>query len=272
MIDKRVNPYKTVLDAGNAYWMARLSDEIYTEIEGERNTPDEQAILKSLKSDDVRFSSVSAVEAGNTEAALIAHKDYLCMVFRGTDELKDWIDNIKISPTEKLFGEFHEGFWNTTEAIWDDLDQKYQEEFEKKKRPLFMTGHSLEGAMATIAAAKLADIDKPFTSVYTFGQPRAMTRETARTLNGECKARLFRFQNNNDIVPRVPPRKMGYGHAGNVLYISEEKKIHKDPGRWFKFLDRIDGYMEALGKDGFDMIKDHDMDDYLQATEKWDLD
>ena len=37
-------------------------------------------------------------------------------------------------------------------------------------------------------------------------------------------------------------------------------------------MDRIDGYKEALGKDGFDMIEDHDMDDYLQAIEKWDLD
>ena len=272
MIDKRVNPYKTVLDAGNAYWMARLSNEIYTEVEGESNTPDEEAILKSLQSDDVRFSSVSAVEEGNTEAALIAHKDYLCMVFRGTDELQDWMRNINIFPTEELSGKFHKGFWNAVEGIWADLDGKYKKKFKKKKRPLFMTGHSLGGAMATIVAAKLVDIDKPFTSVYTFGQPRAMTRETARKLNGECKARFFRFQNNNDIVSRVPTREMGYGHVGNILYISEEKKIHKDPGYWFKFLDGIDGYREALGKFGFDMIEDHDMDNYLQAIEKWDLD
>ena len=219
MVNKRVNPYKTVLDAGNAYWMARLSNEIYTKVKGGGNIPDEEAILESLQSDDVRFSSVLAIEEGNTEAALIVHKDYLCMVFRGTDEYKDWIDNINMSPVEELFGEFHEGFWNAIKAVWADLDQKYQEEFEKKKRPLFMTGHSLGGAMATIAAARLVDVDKPLTSVYTFGQLRAMMQSTARIFNGECKARFFRFQNDNDIVTRVPLRKMRYDHVGNILYI-----------------------------------------------------
>ena len=271
MKDKKINPYKTTLDGGNAYWMARLSKEIYTKVKGKSNTPDGRKILESLKRDDTKFLHVLPVEEGNTEAALVEHEEYLCMVFRGTDEIMDWIDNIKAFPTKELFGEFHKGFWDATEEIWHHLYEKYQERYRENKRPLFITGHSLGGAMATIAAARLVHIDKPFISVYTFGQPRVMKQDTARTFNSECKTRFFRFQNNNDIVPRVPPRLMGYSHVGSILYISEEKEIHQDPGYWFKVLDKIDGYTEAWREDGIDMKEDHDVDDYLQAIKKWDL-
>ena len=262
MTNKKVTPYKTTFDYDNAYWMARLSKEIYVPVSKEKNTPDKDKIIASLKTDDDEFKDVVPIEEGNTEAALIEHKEYLCMVFRGTDEPRDWIDNANAFSTEKLFGEFHKGFWDATEEIWPYLYAEYQKKYRETKRPLFITGHSLGGAMATIAAARLIHLDKPFISVYTFGQPRVMKRDTARIFNVECGTRFFRFLNNNDIVPRLPPRFMEYSHVGTFLYISKEGEIHPDPGYWFKLIDKIDGYKEALGKEGIDAFEDHQMDDY----------
>ena len=265
---KVIQPYKTTLNSGNAYWMARLSKEIYTEV-SESNAPDGGKILKSLQADDSGFLSVFPIDKGNVEAALVEHEEYLCMVFRGTDEIKDWIDNINASLVEKLFGGFHKGFWEATEEVWSDLKPEYQKKREKKRLSLFITGHSLGGAMATIAAAKLIQSDQPFISVYTFGQPRAMNQDAARIFNTKCKDRFFRFQNNNDVVTRVPVRRTGYSHVGNTLYISKEKKIHDNPGVEFKFLDTIDGYEEALKAKRIDAIEDHKMDYYLAAIDGW---
>ena len=125
--------------------------------------------------------------------------------------------------------------------------------------------------MATIAAAKLIHEDKPFTSVYTFGQPRALSRETAQIFNVESKSRFFRFHNNNDIVTRVPARLMGYSHVGSYLYITEEKEIHQEVGFWFRFLDKIEGVIKDIKESGFDSIKDYDMNEYLKAIKKWDF-
>ena len=125
--------------------------------------------------------------------------------------------------------------------------------------------------MATVAAAKLVHEDKPFTGVYTFGQPRALMRQTARIFNMECKPRFFRFHNNNDIVTRVPTRLMGYSHTGRYLYISEEGDIHQEPGFWFKFLDHCDGVLEALREKGIDAVEDHNMGKYLDAVKKWNV-
>lgn len=266
-----MNPYKTGLDEGNAYWMARLSKEVY-KTNGVDQIPDEANILASLKKDDDKFQSVVGADENSAQAALIEHEDYLCMAFRGTNELADWLDNIHIFREAALFGEFHRGFWRSVEDVWSVIFSRYEDLREQKKRPLFFAGHSLGGAMATIAAARFVHQDKPFTSVYTFGQPRTMDRATARTYNSETRNRHYRFQNNEDIVTRVPARLAGYSHVGDCLYIDSDGDIHKDPGWWFRFLDTVEGAEESLRSSGkVGLISDHDMTKYLESVEKWAL-
>nr|VFK50418.1 MAG: Lipase (class 3) [Candidatus Kentron sp. TC] len=264
------SPYTTSLHPGNAYWMARLSKEVYTKKSEGNPAPDEEKIRENLQRDDEEFISVFGADKNSAQAALVEHGDYLCMVFRGTDQPADWLDNINVFSRKELFGEFHRGFWDSVEDVWEPIFTRYRNLLKRRRRPLFITGHSLGGAMATIAAARLVHEDLPFTSVYTFGQPRALTRETARIFNTECKSRFFRFHNNNDIVTRAPARLMGYSHVGNYLHISEKKTIHREVGFWFRFLDYVDGAFETLKKEGsLDLIKDHDMDEYLEAVEEW---
>ena len=268
---KKISPYKTGLDSGNAYWMARLAKEIYLKRSEDNQIPDEEKILTNLKKDDNKFNSVLGVDKNSAQAALIEHEDFLCIAFRGTDELADWLDNLNAFSTKELFGEFHRGFWNSVEDVWKPINDKFRDLQQQRKRPLFITGHSLGGAMATIAAAKLIHEDKPFTSVYTFGQPRALTRETGLIFNAECRSRFFRFHNNNDIVTRAPARLMGYSHVGSYLYISDEKEICREAGFWFKFVDCFDGAISALREQEIDGIEDHDMGRYLEAVENWNL-
>ncbi len=134
---------------------------------------------------------------------------------------------------------------------------------------MWLAGHSLGGALTVIAAAIRIHEDKPFSGLYTFGQPRCMSTATCRTFNMEAKDRYFRFQNNNDIVTRVPSRFMGYGHSGQLIYISEEKKLYKSPGWWFRFLDGLDGAVNAVMEKGLDHIEDHESSKYLNAVKDW---
>ncbi len=267
-----IKPYTTTLNKENAYWMAKISQAVYIRRTKKDPTPHEDKILKKLSQLDPGFKSVKGFSQNSAQAAFIEHKDYFCMAFRGTDEIVDWLDNINVFSEEVLFGEFHRGFWRSTQDVWEGLFAEYQKAMRKKKRPIFLTGHSLGGAMATVGASILLHQDLPFTSVYTFGQPRVMTRDAARIFNVESKARCFRFQNNNDLVTRVPARLMGYSHVGTYLYISQEVELHNDPGFWFRFVDYFDGALEDALKLGIDGIKDHDMANYLRAVEKWDCD
>lgn len=270
---KQIQPYKTSLDEGNAYWMARLSRAVYTKVSDDNEFPDEDAILADLQGEDPNFISVHGADHDTAQAALIEHHDFLCMAFRGTNELGDWLDNLNAFPRDELFGRFHTGFWQSVSDVWHPIHQRYQELRDTDKRPLFITGHSLGGAMATIAAARLVHRDQPFTAVYTFGQPRCMNRGAAMFFNAEAGRRFYRFQNNEDIVTRVPSRVMGYSHVGQCLYIDEDTTIHDEPGFWYRFLDVVEGAVETMRKTGsVGAISDHNMDRYLAAIKKWDVD
>ncbi|MEO0973236.1 MAG: lipase family protein, partial [Pseudomonadota bacterium] len=132
---------------------------------------------------------------------------------------------------------------------------------------LWLTGHSLGGAMATMASARLVAEDRPFFGAYTFGQPRAGTREFARAFAAEAGERYFRFQNNSDIVTRLPARLLGYSHVGKLVYINRHGALSDDKKWWYRFLDRVTDI--DIGDGRLDSVHDHSIDVYIRAIGEW---
>ncbi len=275
----QINRYKTAIDHGNAYWMARLAKVAYTRHED--GSPHEAQILAELQAEDPRFISVTGTSKNSAQAILVEHQLYLTLAFRGTDETLDWVDNIDVRIEEEGIGKFHSGFLSSLNDVWQPLWDKYLElkklspaqtqvgGVSQHARPLFLTGHSLGGGMATVAAARLLSLDLPFISAYTFGQPRAVFRETKIAFDMMSMGRFHRFQNNTDIVTRVPSRLRGYTHVGQCIYISQEGELYNDTGFWFRFLDTIDSAIESAKNLKLDIILDHNMDSYLLAIKAW---
>jgi hypothetical protein len=277
-----IGVYSTRLNPKMALKMAQVSKHVYHS--KPNGAPDDYAILSGLKLLDSDFKSVSGTSKNSAQAILVEHERFLCMAFRGTDEWEDWLDNIdgrQSNSEQAMFGDFHRGFHRSCNDVWEFLDNGYKALRDKDReegthRPLFLTGHSLGGAMATVAAAKLVLEDRAFSSVYTYGQPRVVKRETAQFMSNECGAKYFRFQNNEDLVTRVPARLMGYSHVGSCLYIDVDGAIHTDVGFWYRFLDVISGALDAC-KDlitkggGTSLIGDHHIDRYIEKIERWDF-
>lgn len=262
-----VDPYDTNLHKGNAYWMARLSSEVYKRESEDDGKPDACKILKSLTSDDTDFQSVKGFDKRSAQAALIEHKNYLCMAFRGTewDEGDDIRDSIRAILKKELFGRFHEGYWQSVEDLWDCFCKEYEKLIKRRERPLFFAGHSIGGAMAVIASARFLHHDRPFASVYTFGQPRTMGYSTARKYNSKAKSPYYRFRNDGDIVPRLPPWWALYRHAGHCVFIDKDGNIEDDPSRCNNFLD----IFGVRPKEHSEFLPYHGIRYYLKAIEKW---
>jgi triacylglycerol lipase len=145
------------------------------------------------------------------------------VVFRGTTTPAEWITNFQFKPGSESFleqdslGKVHRGFYKiyTRRDIGknlfssnDDL-HSIKEDIEDalKKCPqdaqVYVTGHSLGGALATLATLHIKEM-KFFTHppiLYTFANPRAGGETFANNFNGlEC----FRIANSEDLVPTVP--------------------------------------------------------------------
>ena len=103
-------------------------------------------------------------------------------------------------------GLVHTGFYEALSSVWDQLMMRLEEHGARRKS-LWITGHSLGGALGTLVAATfgLQLVNMGFNGVYTFGQPRIGNVEFAKNFNHRLGAKAFRFVNKNDIVTRIPP-------------------------------------------------------------------
>lgn len=260
------NPTVAELHYGNSYWMARLASLSYEK--------DSERILGILQNGnlqnedgDSRFIAVHPFNKGSSQAILVEHENYYCIAFRGTDEGFDWLDNISFYPTKG----FHRGFLRSIDRIWDEIYSQYKSCKSKKSKPLFLTGHSLGGAMAVIAATKLDEKKENFWNIYTFGQPRVLRPTKAEDFDIKYRSLYFRFNFNEDIVTRVPTRKGGYIHIGTYVHIFPNGTIEKNSRNWLNFVSARPKAAQKLRRNLIRSIEDHRMENYLNAIRHWDF-
>jgi triacylglycerol lipase len=223
----------------NAEFLGFMSNLVYQKTEEDilEVLKDEHQI-KNFKHQKLRFIENKKTD---TQALVISDDKKVIVAFRGTTSRKDWQTNINytlIQPDD-MFGQVHEGFYNSLQSVWAEVVEVIEDFKKGDYKSLWFTGHSLGGALANLAVAALIQEDYPVYGLYTFGQPRVGDRAFARTMNAEFKDRYFLFINDRDIVTRVPTRKMGYSHAGNLLYFDEEGNLHNDLHWWFTFQHRV---------------------------------
>ena len=296
-------------NSGIAYWLAYMSELAYARIKDDsdltkdhhtKKFPHEKLILSKLQALDPNFIGVKGFENNSSQAVIIHHKNYLVVSFRGTDEIADWIDNINMGKTvslskikekfkksfkswmgmknsfstNQLFGQVHQGFYQAFLDVWDKDEMWIELEklIKETKLPLWITGHSLGGAVATFAAAWMAERNLPIRGVYTFGQPRCGDKNFSTTLNAKLPNKFFRFHNNNDIVPRLPARLMNFEHTGRLVFITEDGKLDADPARWDRFLESIRGIVDDIvDRDNIpNGIEDHNVvNGYILGISSW---
>ena len=223
----------------------------------------------------------------DTQAFLAIYHNNIILSFRGTqpDVLADWITDLKIhkivSPAHSIQGFVHRGFLGALETVWDtgsgSIAHKLHEAISLAARDgipkIFITGHSLGAALATLATSLCCDMVKKYLSgLYTFGSPRVGDANFCGMLYRAVDNQIFRVVNNNDIVTRIPTRSMGYDHTAGLWYLHEDGHITNDPSWWQMFLDRAVGTFYDIGSIGVDAVKDHSMengeDGYIQALIK----
>ena len=243
----------------NAWWMIEIATLVYAE--------EEYANEVFQKAG---FSEVKYFTGESTQCYVVSNNNFLVIAFRGTesrkrenkDDIRDIVKDIKVDADIRLIGtgkegKVHRGFSDALDEVWQELEV-YVKGLQNEGRAVWLTGHSLGAALATLAAYRYEDVQ----GLYTFGSPRVGNEEFVR----DFRVPAYRFENNNDIVCKVPPPLPGlYAHTGKLKYIDADGKIQGDMSPWERWTDAVEGRfkntMNSLGHgvSGLvpDAIRDH---------------
>lgn len=146
----------------------------------------------------------------------------------------------------------HRGFAGEWESV-RDVVQRALLELGATHKPLYVTGHSAGGAIATLAAHALDRMGFDVAAAYVYSSPLVGDARFA----DRYRVPLFRFENGHDLVPLVPPPAMlkgalqctlgellrglgrilpvaaefqpglwDYEHVGQVFYIAPNRRVY----------------------------------------------
>ncbi|MEM6426632.1 MAG: lipase family protein, partial [Cyanobacteria bacterium P01_D01_bin.128] len=225
----------------------------------------------------------------DTQGFLFRQRNRIFLVFRGSQQRRDWRTNFglrlmrfRLQSTqipEPPAGEVHRGF----QSAWESVEREVMEQltlWRKQARSqsidpeLWITGHSLGGALAALSAASLQSQGFQVSGLYTFGQPRVGDWTFVNAMNELLGDRSYRFVNNNDVVPLIPlqvslinPTRR-YGHFGAFRYFDSSGKLYLNSTMFSFWLDRLWGFIKGIRQSGFEALSDHGMEFYVANLRK----
>lgn len=178
----------------------------------------------------VGFDRARPFRRGTNYAAVLSREDVIVVAFRGTDDWGDWLTNLNVLFKKSPLGYVHRGFLRATESFWPELAGCVRET-RTSQQAVWVTGHSLGGALAVLASVKLSLEDGiPIVGLYTFGQPPVGTTGFGSRFAERCSYGLYRFVNHTDAVSDVPI--LGREHMGTVRYFDVSGKLWEGDPPW----------------------------------------
>ena len=188
------------------------------------------------------YDKATPFKKGAINGYFLKFNETLYVFIAGTDEIKDVLTDIRLIPShfdgESDNMKVHRGFEKAYKRIEALIIERCT--FEKR---VIIAGHSMGGAIATLASYKLG-IVVPDTTCVTFGSPRVGNRSFIKSFNKRVTD-SYRIVHRNDMVTKWPKLICWYRHV-DTLYQSKRK-------RWFSF---------------FTALLDHPMQEYIDGLKK----
>jgi triacylglycerol lipase len=221
-------------DARNALILARACELAYY------NEPEGPARFRSELGMTARLISVD-----NTQVYIAETDGSIVVAFRGSeapttlDGFKDWLltnaNNYLILPEGRagtdftaagVGARFHKGFLEALEMIWEPMLAAVNNAIKTKERPVWITGHSLGGALALMAAWRLQRSFISIQEIVTFGAPMIGNDAAAKAFEQEFSGKIYRFVDLEDVVPHLPSVSLianAYTHCQNEVGLGAEQ-------------------------------------------------
>ena len=132
----------------------------------------------------------------------------MVVAFRGSQSVASYVQDLRFIRERTPDGGLHGGFAAGYASLHDDLLTRLG---RSRARRVWLTGHSLGGALAVVAASRLAGAGHDVAGVVTFGQPRVCLGDLAASLGPRLRRRYLAWVNEGDVVPKLV---LPYVHFG----------------------------------------------------------
>ncbi|KJZ74692.1 hypothetical protein HIM_05809 [Hirsutella minnesotensis 3608] len=154
----------------------------------------------------------------------------IIVAFRGSNTLKNFGTDLTFVPVEyKSIGvegcqgcQVHKGFLDSWNSVADQVMGTVKKQMEENKGArLTVTGHSLGGAIASLATMSMIGSGMNV-EVVTYGQPRTGNKAYADFV--DSKAPEFRrVTHSNDGVPQIALNALGFQHHSTEFWQPDDK-------------------------------------------------
>ena len=157
----------------------------------------------------------------------------------------------------------HDGFLDQFNEVVYDIETNIKNYLSsnKTKKKIVFTGHSLGGALATLASCYFAIVFRDASiNCVTFGSPRVGCSNFTNTFNKYCN-KSYRFVNENDPVPSLPS-SWRFSHVKGCNWINNDKNLNEIlPWRFWRFFKN---YCLSFIGYGYNAIEDHYCSNYIE--------
>ena len=168
---------------------------------------------------EMGFEATEPLDSFSKHGFITTKDDYVVISFRGTDGAFDWLTNFHFTQKSDINRRkgIHKGFQSSYAKFRDKIRLHLADD----KTKVWITGHSLGGAMAACCAYDLVSQGAQIDGLVTFGQPRIGNKKLAEFLDEKLGDRYLRLMNEDDPVPLLPPSIGGilpaYWHCGKRI-------------------------------------------------------
>ena len=243
-----------------AWILASMSQIAYDRYENDYDA--RKLFITKLESGGFELIKTFNSNETDTQAFLAKNDQFAVLAFRGTEMTK--FEDVKIdamaSTVSVLQGKVHAGFRVAYESVAKDIEESV---LQLKEMPLYITGHSLGAALATVATQTLEHnphIREVIAACYTFGSPRVGNSH----YDIEFKSPIYRVVNTTDIVTVIPLLAMGYIHIGDVRYLGAKDGEFQ---RGLPVIHRLFLFLLTIFKFFSPIVGDHSIAKYRRKLE-----
>lgn len=160
----------------------------------------------------------------------------IVIAFQGTKNRQEFVTDLEAWMVSRnlIYGPVymvHGGFNNALNSVWMEILTTVKK-LRDNGQEIWITGHSLGGALAKLCALRFYENSIPVTGVYTFGQPRCFNWAGAKLYDRVLGDVSFRVRDKADGIPMVPLATAGYLHSETLIYFDVTGKMHVDPPMW----------------------------------------